>query len=156
MDGSLSGDPDTSSIHAKNTLSSQEGQARTMRSLCDHICFDVNQEILPIDLSDCLIETYFKQVHRWIPILHQTTFRQKLQNPEQRKSLNILIHAIIAVTVRFSDNLQLKDYSSRERLSKICRQNVIMKSMEIFSVENLQALVIIAFDAVSVFFLFFA
>lgn len=42
----------------------------------------------------------------------------------------------------------MKDESTKARIAKANRQRIILSSMESFSVENLQALVILAFDTV--------
>jgi hypothetical protein len=88
---------------------------------------DVDDELPPDDLIDDLVEIYFKSIHSWIPVLHVR----------------------VSVCVRFSNDPRLSSAEVRTRYSKRSRQTVILQSMESFSVENLQALVICAFDIVS-------
>lgn len=104
----------------------------------------------PDDLVNDLVEMYFVNIHPWIPILHVRQFRERMASPTQRKKLNTIFHAIVSLCVRFSGDARLSNAETRARYSKRSRQTVILKSMESFSVENLQALVICAFDTVRV------
>jgi len=110
----------------------------------------IDDELPPDDLIDDLVEIYFKSIHSWIPVLHVREFRQRMRVPSQRAKLTNIFHAIVSVCVRFSNDPRLSSAEVRTRYSKRSRQTVILKSMESFSVENLQALVICAFDIVSV------
>jgi hypothetical protein len=103
----------------------------------------------PADLVDILVHLYFDLIHPWIPILHKTSFLRRLESVTTRPALSTILHAIVAATVRFSADKRLERKEVRDRYFRISRQTVILKSMEMFSVENLQALVIIAFDTVS-------
>lgn len=107
-----------------------------------------NISLPPDDLVDDLVEIYFTNVHPWIPILHVKQFRERMANPIHRRKLTTIFHAITSLCVRFSDDPRLRSAEVRNRCTKRCRQNVILQSMESFSVENLQALVIIAFDTI--------
>ena len=106
-------------------------------------------ELPPDDLIDDLVEIYFANVHPWIPILHVRQFRERMRIPAERKKLTNIFHAIVSLCVRFSMDPRLDSPEVRLRFSKLSRQTVILQSMESFSVENLQALVICAFDTVS-------
>jgi len=103
----------------------------------------------PDDLIDDLVEIYFASIHPWIPILHVKQFRARMAIPDQRRNLITIFHAIISLCIRFSEDARVSDPNVRARYSKRSRQTVILQSMESFSVENLQALVICAFDTVS-------
>ena len=103
----------------------------------------------PDDLIDGLVEIYFANIHPWIPILHVRQFRERMADPTQRQKLTTIFHAIVSVCVRFSEDPRLSSADVRMRHSRQSRQTVILQSMESFSVENLQALVICAFDIVS-------
>ena len=103
---------------------------------------------LPDDLVDSLVEVYFERIHPWIPMLHVHRFRQDLQNPTRRPKLSTILHAITSITLRFSNDPRVADFETRKAASKRSREIVILQSMEIFSVTNLQALIICAFDTV--------
>lgn len=108
----------------------------------------INFESLPVDLLDCLVELYFARIHPWIPVLHVRQFRRRLERPEDRGATSTILRAITSTCIRFSDDDRLGTATDRSRLAQSCRQSVILESMESFSVENLQALIICAFDII--------
>lgn len=132
--------------------SSEAGDVRdnpTIRSRKRSITnFFDDPDLPPFDLMQQLVAIYFNTIHPWIPVIHQQCLLRKLDSPAERDQLSTILCAITVVTVRFSSDPRLEQQETRERLSKICRQNVILKCMENFSVENLQALIIVAFDTV--------
>jgi hypothetical protein len=103
----------------------------------------------PDDLMDDLVELYFHNIHPWIPILHVRKFRERMAIPAQRQKLTTIFHAITSLCVRFSKDSRLSKAEVRANFARRSRKTVILQSMESFSVENLQALVICAFDTVS-------
>ncbi|CAK7212201.1 hypothetical protein SCUCBS95973_001364 [Sporothrix curviconia] len=105
---------------------------------------------LPEDLQAALVDIYFQRLHPWIPMLHELQFRQKLAIPAQRPRLVNILYAITSLCIRFSDDARLgANWAARAQLAKMCRDTVILQSMQSFSVENLQALIICAFDTIS-------
>lgn len=108
----------------------------------------LGRELLPADLIDSLIELYFSNIHPWIPVLHVRQFRRRLHLPDERHKISSILYAITSVCVRFSDDPRLGDAESRLKLAESSRQAVILQSMESFSVEGLQALIICAFDTI--------
>lgn len=107
------------------------------------------QGLPPEDLVDSLVDIYFERIHPWIPMLHIRKFREQLQDPLRRPEMSTVLLAITSLCVRFSDDRRLKDPYLREELATKSRETVILRSMESFSVKNLQALIICAFDIVS-------
>lgn len=105
-------------------------------------------DTLPSDLLDSLVEIYFSRIHPWIPTLHLRLFRQRLKDPKEQPKLSAILRAIISATVRFSDDPRLGPPEARSRLARSNKQAVILQSIESFSVENLQALIICAFDTI--------
>lgn len=103
----------------------------------------------PPDLVDALVDIYFFNMHIWIPMLHVREFRARMSNPAERPRLRTIFHAIVSSCARFSDDPRLGDREAKVRLARHSRQAVILESMEAFSVESLQALIICAFDTVS-------
>lgn len=103
----------------------------------------------PDDLVDSLIEIYFETVHPWIPMLHVRQFRASLSSPSQRRRMTTILHAIVSLCIRFSRDPRLDENPElRTTYASRSRQAVILQSMESFSVENLQALIICAFDTI--------
>jgi hypothetical protein len=105
-------------------------------------------EIIDSDLLGQLVEFYFQNIHHWIPILHVRRFRHQIQSPKGHENAIYILYALIAVCIRFVNDPRIPDEDRKARVAESCRQKVVLCSMESFSVENLQALVIIAFDTV--------
>lgn len=102
----------------------------------------------PDNVVNELVDLYFSNLQPWIPILHTARFKERMADVEKRASLTTIFHAIVSVCARFSRN----PYFDNARLRASClhrhRHIVILNSMESFSIENLQALIIIGFDTV--------
>lgn len=109
---------------------------------------DFTSSYLPHDLVDDLVDIYFDKVHPWIPMLHVRNFRQEISNPSRRQKQKTVIDAIVSLCIRLSDDARLLDGNHRARIAQACRDRVILRSMESFSVESLQALIICAFETV--------
>ncbi|KAJ3578985.1 hypothetical protein NPX13_g1583 [Xylaria arbuscula] len=103
---------------------------------------------LPDDLVDSLTDIYFARIHPWIPMVHETRFRAQMKEPTERARLRMIFCAIVSLCARFSDDHRLVNTEVCSSLSKRCRKVVMLEAMESFSVENLQALVICAFDII--------
>ncbi|KAL4955384.1 hypothetical protein BDW69DRAFT_182581 [Aspergillus filifer] len=107
------------------------------------------KEIIESDLMTRLVEFYFDNIHHWIPILHIHRFRQQIKSREGRGRAVYILYAIIAACIRFISDPVLADEEKKSTVAEKCRREVVLHSMESFSVENLQALVIIAFDTIA-------
>lgn len=105
----------------------------------------------PISFLEAVVEAHFQTVHHWIPILHETRFRAKFQDPVERQKLSILLHALLSASIKYVDfehfGMNVQDVTRQIRVS---RKTVMSHVMEALSVENTQALVIIAFDYVRI------
>jgi hypothetical protein len=69
-----------------------------------------------------------------------------METKEECSRISYILHAIIAACVRFSRNEKLRVEQTKARIAEKSRQKVILDSIGSFSVENLQALVIVAFQ----------
>ncbi|KAF3055722.1 C6 transcription factor [Daldinia childiae] len=128
----------------------QWGSRLTQRTIAGHdkvkpIEYD-EIDLPPRDLVDALVEIYFAKIHPWIPMLHVRLFRQRMAEDQKRAHLTTIFHAIVSLCSRFSDDARLGNVEEKLRNAKRSRQTVLLRSMESFSVENLQALIICAFD----------
>jgi len=120
----------------------------------DSALYDITDKPPPTDLLDAIIDKYFSQVHPWLPILHETRFRQALSEQVYSTNIEVILHAMIVSAVRFveySDIIPSHSYISQ--LTKISRDWVMLNALNSLSVENLQALSIIAFDDVGTQFM---
>ncbi|KAL4791613.1 fungal-specific transcription factor domain-containing protein [Aspergillus venezuelensis] len=106
-------------------------------------------EMIESSLMTRLVEFYFDNIHHWIPILHIHRFRQQIKSREGRGRAVYVLYAIIAACIRFVQDPALADEERKSAVAEKCRREVVLHSMESFSVENLQALVIIAFDTIA-------
>lgn len=116
-------------------------------ALSDLEAVATNPSMPPENVVDDLVEWYFDNVHRWIPILHVQRFRERLRDPIERSGLSSILHAITSLGLRFNQDSRMTEAEKRT-MSLRCRHAVILQSMERFSFESLQALVIIAFDII--------
>lgn len=102
----------------------------------------------PYDLLYALADLYFKHINTWCPILHRKTTLDTLFGPSTLDEADrILLHAIVATTLRFSTDSRL-DEDSRRRYHDSSKQKVLLYGLENSSVKALQALVILALDLV--------
>ena len=99
----------------------------------------------PSEMIDTLLDLYFHILHPWTPIIHQTSFRKRVQDPQPSEGVLLIVNAIVAVTARFSHE---SGPSDPRQYAEECRQKVILRSMEMSSFETVQALVLIAVDMV--------
>lgn len=102
----------------------------------------------PYDLLYSLVDLYFKYVNTWCPILHRRSTLDSLFGPTALEEADkILLHAIVATTLRFSTDPRLTD-DRRSHYHDLSKQKVLLYGLENSSVKALQALVILALDLV--------
>jgi len=107
-----------------------------------------DQDFPPYDLLYALTDLYFKHVNTWCPILHRrTTLDSLFGSAALEEADRILLHAIVATTLRFSTDSRLTP-QLRERHHAASKQKVLLYGLENSSVKALQALVILALDIV--------
>ena len=106
----------------------------------------LDQEMPPYDLLYALVDLYFKHINTWCPILHRKTTLDALFGPSTLQETDrILLHAIVATTMRYSTDSRLTD-ERRRHYHHVSKQRVLLYGMEHSSVQSLQALVILALD----------
>ncbi|KAJ0426612.1 hypothetical protein BJY00DRAFT_298150 [Aspergillus carlsbadensis] len=95
---------------------------------------------------DELLNTYFSHVQPWIPIVREPSFRIRVQREEERQRLTIIIQAMAYAALRFlkQDGKHLPAEFVRIEASRL-RRMVMITALDGLSIENLQALIIIAF-----------
>lgn len=124
---------------AQMNLAAQEGALNAVSQ---------DQDFPPYDLLYALTDLFFKHVNTWCPILHRRTTLDSLFGPSPLEEADrILLHAIVATTLRFSQDPRLNE-QSRERYHSISKQKVLLYGLENSSVKALQALVILALDII--------
>jgi hypothetical protein len=99
------------------------------------------------ELLCSLVDLYFKHVNTWCPILDRnSTFDMLFERTPPCEADRILLHAIVATTLRFSENPQLTP-DTRKQYYDTSKQRVQIYGLENTSVRALQALVILSLDA---------
>jgi len=107
-----------------------------------------DHDLPPYDLLYALADLYFKHINTWCPILHRRSTLDALFGPSTLEEADrILLHAIVATTLRFSTDTRLND-ENRRRFHDMSKQKVLLYGLENSSVKALQALVILALDLV--------
>ncbi|TLD38369.1 hypothetical protein E2P81_ATG00912 [Venturia nashicola] len=98
------------------------------------------------DLCYQLVDHFFKHVNKWCPVLHRKSTIDLLFGPSPlQEEERVLMHAIIATTLRFSADRRLTE-DFRQRQHKISKERVQLYGMEHSSIRALQALVILTLD----------
>ncbi|PSN65475.1 hypothetical protein BS50DRAFT_556125 [Corynespora cassiicola Philippines] len=92
------------------------------------------------ELLETFISAYFFHIHPIIPMIHQARFRQRLADTTGRKDLDAILHSMIIAASKF-----IPDNGLSTPLLNRTRRWVVSTAMECLSLENLQALIIIAF-----------
>ncbi|KAH9883521.1 putative C6 transcription factor [Xylariomycetidae sp. FL2044] len=105
-----------------------------------------DQDLPPYDLLYALVDLYFKHINTWCPILHRKTTLDSLFGPSTLDETDrILLHAIVATTLRFSTDARLTE-ERRRHYHDISKRKVLLYGMENSTVKALQALLILALD----------
>ncbi|KAJ6003098.1 hypothetical protein N7451_005645 [Penicillium sp. IBT 35674x] len=103
---------------------------------------------LPSDnLVNAVLDAYFSAVHPFIPIIHEMLFRSRLRDPAERPKLIVVLHAMMVSALRYVANERLaKEWITQhpDALHR-SREYVLLSNMNDMTVENIQALIIIAF-----------
>lgn len=100
-----------------------------------------------------LLNAYFSRIHPWVPIMQERAFRTKVVQAIERNKLEIVLYGMLVATLRFLDTERLPwPAHSTKSVSGIARNHVLLNGMNTLSVESLQALIIVAFTDVSVFY----
>lgn len=107
--------------------------------------------LLPSEaILEAIVEIYFAKIQPWIPFLHMPTFRARVKDPRERPKIKVLLHALVSATMK---HLKLVDFgidrADMRRQVRTSRNVVTLNAMGSISVENLQALIVLAFDYVS-------
>ncbi|EHK25025.1 uncharacterized protein TRIVIDRAFT_113534, partial [Trichoderma virens Gv29-8] len=103
-------------------------------------------DLPPYNLVYNLVDLYFKHINTWCPILHRRTTLDNLFGiSDLQEADRILLHAIVATTMRFSSDPRLTD-ERRQHYHRVSKQKVLLYGMENSSVKSLLALLILALD----------
>ncbi|KAI2640040.1 fungal-specific transcription factor domain-containing protein [Xylaria nigripes] len=105
-----------------------------------------DQDLPPYDLLYALADLYFKHINTWCPILHRkTTLDSLFCSSTMDEADKVLLHAIVATTLRFSTDSRLTE-ERRRHYHSVSKQRVLLYGLDNSSVKSLQALTILALD----------
>ncbi|KAI1809416.1 fungal-specific transcription factor domain-containing protein [Poronia punctata] len=105
-----------------------------------------DQDLPPYDLLYALVDLYFKHINNWCPILHRkATLDSLFGHNTLEEADKVLLHAIVAATLRFATDVRLTE-DRRRHYHDISKQRVFLYGLDNSSVKSLQALVILALD----------
>ncbi|KHN96570.1 C6 transcription factor [Metarhizium album ARSEF 1941] len=100
----------------------------------------------PQDIVYTLVDLYFKNCNTWCPILdRKTTFGTFFGSTSLSEVDRILLHAIVATTLRFLKDARLSS-AMRSHHYAVSKHKVMIYAMEHASIEAQRALVILALD----------
>lgn len=94
-----------------------------------------------------LVDLYFRHINVWLPLLEKKTTMDALfgQSTLLAEADKVVLHAIVAVSLRFSNDPRLSE-ESRRHYHHTSKQKVQLFGLENSTVRALQALVILALD----------
>lgn len=109
---------------------------------------NVRERQLPNNqVLDRAITAYFATAHHWIPMLHERRFRGRLEDPVDSQNVIVLLHAIVAITLRHVDAEEIRfETQDIEEQIKASTDFVTLYVAENLSVESCQALIMLCFE----------
>ena len=121
-------------------------RALTATSVPDNMPLIPESELPPYDLVYSLVDLFFKHVNPWSPILERkSTFEALFGGARLTEQARILLHAIVATTLRFSQDQRLTP-ESRRHYHDVSHSKVLLYGMQNPGIDALDALVILAID----------
>ncbi|KAK2593891.1 hypothetical protein QQS21_008411 [Conoideocrella luteorostrata] len=103
-------------------------------------------DLPPQDMIYTLVDLYFKHCNTWCPILdRKTAFGAFFGSTSLVEADRILLHAIVATTLRFLKDSRLSP-EMRTHYHAVSKHTVMIYAMEHVSIEAQRALVILALD----------
>ncbi|EEY19694.1 conserved hypothetical protein [Verticillium alfalfae VaMs.102] len=103
-------------------------------------------DLPPHDIVYTLVDLYFKHCNTWCPILdRKTTFGAFFGSTSLTEADRVLLHAIVATTLRFCKDPRLSP-EMKAHYHAVSKHTVQIYAMERVSVEALRALVILCLD----------
>lgn len=112
------------------------------------LTYPEEDDLPPPDLLYNIVDLYFKHVGTWSPILDRKATFDTLFGPQVvvGETEKILMHAIVAVTLRFCKDPRLTP-ESRQRYHDTSRRKVQLHALEMPSITALKALALVTVDA---------
>lgn len=124
----------------------QHPRAYSSTAMVESPAMASDSELPPYDLVYSLVDLFFKHINPWSPILdRKSTFDTLFGGARLAEPDRVLMHAIVATTIRFSKDSRLTP-ESRQRYHDSSKTKILLHGVQYPSVQALQALVILAID----------
>ena len=108
----------------------------------------LDKELPPYDLVYSLVDLFFKHVNPWSPILdRKSTFDSLFAGSGPSEDERVLLHAIVATTLRFSQDTRLTP-QSRRQYHDASKSKILLHVVSNPNIHSLQALLILTIDIV--------
>lgn len=97
------------------------------------------------------LETYFKVIHPWIPVLHPATFLRRAREQTRSVGISLIIQAITAVASPYTPETRANVAPEElDNYVAALRHNIIAQSIASCTKEAIQALILVTFDAIKI------
>jgi hypothetical protein len=121
-------------------------EKRPRQAICASINdSDLISRLLPIE---SVLETYFKLIHPWMPVIHPATFLRRAREPDKPSGVMLITKAIIAVATQYTKEASEINSTQLDQHTSELRRQVIAATIDDNSKEALQALLLITFDSI--------
>lgn len=111
-------------------------------------CIAPSAEIPPLpddEVFSHVLEAYFIYIHPWTPVIHEGRLRRRLLDDCDREKLQLVIQSMILVTQPYIEDAETASHlATLINDAENTRDWLVSQAMKQPSVENLQALVILA------------
>lgn len=138
--------PQTPSLKRTNGSEEQLAPSKRLRATTTEDLCALSP--LPKEVDYVMIK-YFEIVHPWIPILHPLTFARRAREMVRPEPVNMVLRAIVAVAARYVKEGNSEDLNDLDDFVELCRQRALSAAVGSTSIESIQTLLLLAFDAVS-------
>ncbi|KAH8692327.1 fungal-specific transcription factor domain-containing protein [Talaromyces proteolyticus] len=145
--------PPSSSPHCTQIQGGQLQVPKKRRHVDDTVLIEpddlanVSSSLPPPNVLEAVIDSYFRLVQPWIPIFHEKRFHRRLKNPNERRRLEVVLHAMVVAMLRHLNTGEVAIIPGDiESICERSRKIVVLTGMDDMYVENLQALIIICFE----------
>ena len=102
----------------------------------------LDESLPPLKVILDLVNVYFDWIYSWFPIIHESTFRACLYNPDR----SILLHGIVVAASRYLGE-QHSSLGSVDSWSKTSREHILLRAVGSCNLVATQALALLAIDA---------
>ncbi|KAL4767111.1 fungal-specific transcription factor domain-containing protein [Aspergillus nidulans var. acristatus] len=135
-------------LEQSGSLGASSSSKKRRRGENEVHCTAPSTEIPPLPDDEVLshvLEAYFIYIHPWTPVIHEGRLRRRLLEDSDREKLHLLIQSMILVTRPYIEDTETASHlATLINDSENTRDWLVSQAMKQPSVENLQALVIIA------------